>query len=221
MTAQELWAALKPDAQGLVVAVVQHAKTDRVLMVGYMNADALAATLERKRVTFWSRSRNKLWEKGETSGNTLALVELRYDCDADALLVRADPAGPTCHLGKPSCFHERAYPQRTTDEGPAEDILHRLTAVIEQRRSATEQRSYVRKLLDGGAPKIGAKLREEADELAAAIADESDDRVANEAADVLFHTLVALAARHLTLAQVRTVLQARFGRSGIEEKQSR
>ncbi|MCH9687768.1 MAG: bifunctional phosphoribosyl-AMP cyclohydrolase/phosphoribosyl-ATP diphosphatase HisIE [Deltaproteobacteria bacterium] len=231
--ARALWAQLRPDAQGLVTTVVQHEDTGQVLMVGYMNPEALAATLASGRVTFWSRSRNTLWEKGATSGNTLALQSLRVDCDADALLAVARPAGPTCHTGTTSCFFRRVEGDQAealpSDDGPApgpDPTLGRVFDVILDRQAGrgmtnAEGKSYVRRLLDGGAPKINAKIAEEADELARAVEGESDERVASEAADLLFHTMVGLAHRGLGLADVSRVFARRFGHSGIDEKASR
>lgn len=124
-----LWGRMKTDAAGLVTAVVQHASTGEVLMVGHMNEEALAATLRNQRVTFWSRSRNELWEKGLTSGNTLGLVSMRLDCDRDALLVLAEPKGPTCHTGRPSCFYFRVEGEDAealpADDGPGAPWLDR------------------------------------------------------------------------------------------------
>lgn len=227
----ELWDSLKPDAAGLVAAVVQHARTGVVLMLGYMNREALAASLERRRVTFWSRSRNCLWQKGETSGNTLELVSLRVDCDGDAILVTADPQGPTCHTGTTSCFFtpvidsERASP----DDGPSPDadqVLARVFATILDRKAGhgatnSDGRSYVRGLLDKGTAKINSKITEEAGELTTALAEESDERVASETADLLFHAFVGLASRDVDLQAVAEVFAARLGVSGIDEKASR
>jgi phosphoribosyl-AMP cyclohydrolase / phosphoribosyl-ATP pyrophosphohydrolase len=247
MDASALWALLRPDPQGLVTTVVQHEHTGQVLMVGHMNAEALAATLARERVTFWSRSRSELWEKGATSGNTLRLRELRVDCDGDALLVRALPAGPTCHTGATSCFFRRvegdgaqasaAGASRTpsacealpSDDGPPPGpdptLAHVFAAILERQagRGMTnaEGGSYVRRLLDQGAAKINAKITEEAAELAQAIAGESDERVASEAAGLVFHALVGLAHRGLHLHDVARVLAGRFGHSGIDEKAGR
>jgi len=225
--AAALWSTLRTDSAGLVTAVVQHAHTGQVLMVGYMNAEALESTLTNRRVTFWSRSRSKLWEKGESSGNTLTLVSLRVDCDADALLVSADPAGPTCHTGTTSCFFRPI--EGEDDDGPgAFDPagLAQVFSVILDRKAGRgmtnrEGKSYVRSLLDKGAEKIGRKVTEEAGELAEALASESDDRVASEAADLIFHALVGLAHRDLDLTAVADVFEARFGVSGIDEKNAR
>ncbi len=233
LDASSLWAQLRPDALGLVTAVVQHERTGQVLMVGYMNQAALAATLASRRVTFWSRSRAELWEKGLTSGNALRLGELRVDCDGDALLATAAPAGPTCHTGTTSCFFRRVEGEDVealpADDGPApgpDPTLERVFAEILERQAGrgmtnAEGGSYVRRLLERGAEKINEKIREEADELAVAIAGESDERVASEAADLVFHMLVGLAHRGLCLDDVARVLAGRIGRSGIDEKASR
>lgn len=233
LDARALWIQLRPDARGLVTAVVQHRETGQVLMVGYMNAQALAATLENRRVTFWSRSREELWEKGATSGNTLHLHEVRVDCDGDAVLVTAMPVGPTCHTGTTSCFFRRVEgtdPQALpADDGPApgpDPTLERVFGVILHRQAGrgmtnADGKSYVRRLLDEGAPKINAKITEEAGELTQAIAEQSDERVASEAADLVFHAMVGLAHRGLHLHDVARVLAGRFGVSGLDEKAAR
>jgi phosphoribosyl-ATP pyrophosphohydrolase/phosphoribosyl-AMP cyclohydrolase len=218
-----LWAELRPGPDNLVAAVVQHADTGAVLMLGYMNAEALARTLERRRVTFFSRSRQRLWEKGESSGHTLELRGLAVDCDADALLVQATPRGPTCHTGAPSCFFRPVGEPPPATPGA---VFERLFAEICERRAGRgmtnrEGKSYVRDLLAGGASKIAAKLSEEAGELGEALAGEDRDHVAREAADLLFHALVGLAHRDLSLADVAAVLAARMGRSGVDEKAAR
>ncbi len=232
-TAGSLWVQLRPASDGLVPAIVQHAHTGQVLMLGYMNEQALAATLANRRVTFWSRSRNELWEKGLTSGNTLNLVDLATDCDNDALLVLALPKGPTCHTGRPSCFYKQIAngELHEQDEGLRPDtavgtIINRVFATILERKqglgtTSPTGKSYVRSLLTKGASKIGEKLREEAGELADALADETDDRVDSEAADLLFHTLVGLALRDRHPNDVAAVLAARHGISGIDEKAAR
>jgi phosphoribosyl-AMP cyclohydrolase / phosphoribosyl-ATP pyrophosphohydrolase len=208
---------------GLIPAVVQDRLTGQVRMVAYMNRESLAATLRTGRATFWSRSRGELWEKGTTSGNTLHVASIHADCDADALLILAEPQGPTCHTGSPSCFFRRlgddGLPADTGRSAAA--FLEDLEGEIEARKQSTAAKSYTRHLLDGGAARIGAKLREEADELAQAIAGESDERVANEAADVLYHVLVGLSSRGLGLREVIQVLARRAGTSGHEEKAAR
>lgn len=241
MTLDELWSTLLPSADGLVAAIIVHADDGRVLMLGYMNGDALAATLATRKVTFFSRSKQRLWQKGESSGHALELRSLRVDCDGDALLLSAMPLGPTCHTGTSSCFFkpvelppaELAYGHE--DDGPAPTPaptpastgpLDSLWQTILDRKAGrgitnAQGQSYVRSLLDAGVAKIDEKLREEAAELGAALREESDERVASEAADLLFHALVGLAARELTPADVAELLRQRHGLSGIDEKAGR
>jgi phosphoribosyl-ATP pyrophosphohydrolase/phosphoribosyl-AMP cyclohydrolase len=211
------------DEQGLIPAVAQDRLTGQVRMVAWMNAEALAQTLATGRATFFSRSRGKLWEKGETSGHHLTVQSVYADCDADTLLLLVDPAGPTCHTGRPACFFRRldsdGTPQETELEASA--FLPELEAKIASRATHRVDKSYTKSLLDGGAAKIGDKLREESGELAVALASESDERVRSEAADVLFHLLVGLRLRGVTLREVIEVLAARAGTSGLEEKAAR
>lgn len=209
--------------RGLIPAVVQDRLTGQVRMLAFMSREALARTLETGRATFFSRSRGALWEKGETSGNGLAVTGVYADCDADALLVLADPLGPTCHTGRATCFFRQVSDESTAaDAGDgAAAQLEALELELEARRAAPPGTSYTRKLLDGGASLIGAKLREEADELARAVAAEGADRVAAEAADVIYHLLVAIASRGVSLRQVLGVLAARMGTSGLVEKARR
>ena len=208
---------------GLLPAVVQDRLTGQVRMVGYMSRESLAATLRTGRATFFSRSRNELWEKGQSSGNTLRVTSLHADCDADTILVLVDPTGPTCHTGTPSCFFRRiGEGSALTDEArDATTFLEELEREIDARKQSVGSKSYTRHLLDGGAALIGAKLREEADELARAIESESNDRVASEAADVLYHAMVGLASRGVSLRDVLDKLAARAGTSGHEEKARR
>jgi phosphoribosyl-ATP pyrophosphohydrolase/phosphoribosyl-AMP cyclohydrolase len=205
---------------GLLPAVVQDRLTGQVRMLAYVSREALARTLATGRATFFSRSRGELWEKGATSGNTLAVSAVLADCDADALLYLVDPAGPTCHTGSPSCFFRRAGTAAETGTD-ATAFLEALEREIEARKQSSAEKSYTRHLLDGGPERIGKKLREEAGELAQAIASEGDDRVAAEAADVLYHLLVGLASRGVSLRAVVAALAARAGRSGHEEKAAR
>jgi phosphoribosyl-ATP pyrophosphohydrolase/phosphoribosyl-AMP cyclohydrolase len=229
MDADALWERLRPDAQGLVPAIVVHHLDGRVLMLGYMNRESFAATLTRRRVTFWSRSRQQLWEKGETSGHTLELEGLRFDCDQDALLVEANPRGPTCHTGQPSCFFHAVDLDSLAvreDAGPEREAFAQLYQVIEDRKAGrgitqAEGKSYVRHLLDRGTDKINEKIAEEGAELCRALRSESDERVAEEAADLFFHAFVGLANREVALEAVAEVLRARHGRSGIDEKAAR
>jgi len=223
------------DERGLVPCIVQDATTGTVLMLAWMNAEALRLTRETHAVHFWSRSRHTLWKKGETSGNTLAVVELRVDCDLDAVLVRAHPAGPTCHTGATSCFFHRdarshdlagtgdagAEAVDEIDDGPALPILLRLGKIIDARRDATADKSYTKSLLDAGMPKILAKIAEEHGELAAELPAGADAKVIHETADLLFHVMVGLAARRIPIDAVLAELGRRFGTSGHVEKARR
>jgi phosphoribosyl-ATP pyrophosphohydrolase/phosphoribosyl-AMP cyclohydrolase len=212
------------DERGLVPCVVQDAATGTVLMLAWMNAEALRLTRETGVVHFWSRSRGALWKKGETSGNTLAVAELRVDCDRDAVLVRARPAGPACHTGATACFF--TLDDGRTDDGvpaaPDAAILAKLAALLVQRRdSSTGERSYTRSLLDAGMPKILAKLAEEHAELAAELPAGDAAAVVHETADLIFHVLVGLVARDVPIDAVFAELARRFGTSGHAEKASR
>jgi phosphoribosyl-AMP cyclohydrolase / phosphoribosyl-ATP pyrophosphohydrolase len=190
------------DDRGLVPCVVQDARTGEVLTLAYMNEEALARTRETGETHFWSRSRDELWHKGETSGNVQRVRSLRYDCDLDAVLALVDPAGPACHTGERTCFHNG-------DLAPApHEALPALERTIASRRDAPAEGSYTAELL-ADPPRIGDKVREEADEVARAASGESDERVAEEAADVLYHLTVLLASRGLSLGDALEVLNAR------------
>jgi phosphoribosyl-ATP pyrophosphohydrolase/phosphoribosyl-AMP cyclohydrolase len=210
------------DERGLVPAVAQDATTGAVLMVAWMNAEALERTRATGEAHFWSRSRQALWRKGETSGNVLRVREIRVDCDGDVLLVACDPSGPACHTGKPSCFFRDL--DGNEDDGPRgapAAILDRLARTIEARRAATAESSYTRSLLDAGMPKILAKIDEEEGELAAELANGTEPAIVHETADLLYHVLVGLAARGVPLAAVWAELERRVGQSGHAEKAAR
>lgn len=189
---------------GLLPAIVQHAGSGAVLMLGYMNREALVATLALRRVFFYSRSKNRLWEKGETSGHSLELAQIYTDCDRDALLLTAWPRGPVCHLGSTSCFGEATA-------NPEEGItfLATLEEVIEARKSARPEGSYTAKLLASGWQRIAQKVGEEGLEVALAAASGSDQEVIDETADLFYHLLVLLKARNLSLGRVVKALEAR------------
>jgi phosphoribosyl-AMP cyclohydrolase / phosphoribosyl-ATP pyrophosphohydrolase len=189
---------------GLLPAIIQHADTGAVLMLGYMNAEALAATQARGRVVFYSRSRQKLWEKGETSGHTLNVASIRIDCDADTLLITARPLGPTCHEGTTTCFGEAALTGATRL-----GFLAQLTAIIEQRSHEAADRSYTAKLFAGGVARIAQKVGEEGVEVALAAVAQTDGKLVSESADLLFHLMVLLQAKHLQLEDVVKELAAR------------
>ncbi len=194
---------------GLVPAVVQHAATGAVLMVGYMNRDAVRETLARRRVVFFSRSKQRLWEKGETSGHSLDLQEMRTDCDQDAVLVTARPRGPVCHLGTASCFGAEAA---TAGERLA--FLASLEGVIEQRIAERPEGSYTARLFAQGPKRIAQKVGEEALEVALAAAVETDDKVIAESADLLYHLLVLLKSRGLPFERVVAELASRHAARG-------
>lgn len=185
---------------GLLPAIVQDSGTGSVLMLGYMNEEALSATIRSGRVTFFSRSKQALWQKGETSGHHLKLVAIRTDCDGDALLVTAEPAGPTCHLGRTSCFD--------VDAGGAA-WLGVLERVVAERAQASAEESYTARLLADGPAKAAQKVGEEGVEVALAGVSRDQAGLTEEAADLLFHLLVLLRSREVALDDVVATLQAR------------
>ncbi len=207
-------------ATGLVTVVAQDRLSGELRMLAHANREAVEATLRTGIAHFFSRSRQRLWRKGATSGNTLRVREIWADCDGDALVYLVEPQGPSCHTGARTCFFRRV--DRATSEAErALPLLEALTETIARRATADADASYTKSLLDQGTAKIGGKLLEEAGELAEALASESDERVASEAADLLFHTMVGLQLRGLTLRDVAAVLARRFGVSGHAEKASR
>jgi phosphoribosyl-ATP pyrophosphohydrolase/phosphoribosyl-AMP cyclohydrolase len=208
---------VKWDDHGLCVAVVQDRLGGAVRMVAWMNREALERTLATRRATFFSRSRGRLWVKGEESGHVLEVHEVAFDCDADTILCLVDPHGPSCHTGEETCF----FDVEGQPAPPALPLLGALEREIESRRASDAGKSYTKSLLEGGPERIGAKLREEADELARAIAGEPDDRVAAEAADLVYHLLVGVAARGVPVRAVLAELARRRGVSGHDEKRSR
>jgi phosphoribosyl-ATP pyrophosphohydrolase/phosphoribosyl-AMP cyclohydrolase len=214
---------LKLDERGLIPAIAQDHLTGQVRMMAYMNEAALAATLETGKATFFSRSRGQLWTKGETSGHVLQVLSVVADCDADTLLLSVLPVGPSCHTGRPACFFRRVDSVSQLTDLPRETtpFLMELGQLLESRKGATAEKSYTKSLLEGGPDKIGAKIREEAGELADAIKSESDERVVAEAADLLYHALVGLTQRGLTMRQVIEVLAERTRQSGHQEKAAR
>jgi phosphoribosyl-AMP cyclohydrolase / phosphoribosyl-ATP pyrophosphohydrolase len=218
--------AITFDGNGLVPVIAQEARTGMVRMVAWANREALALTAETKAAHFWSRSRKALWRKGESSGHTLAVRELRIDCDGDVVLYLVDPVGPSCHTGATSCFYRRAGEDGVLieDDGPPDPpalVLSRVAEVIAERRRARPEKSYVVSLLDAGLPKINGKITEEARELVEALPENDAAHTAHEAADLIFHTLVGLEAAGVPLAAVLAELRKRFGISGIDEKASR
>jgi len=201
-----MFSELKFDERGLIPAVAQDHATGEVLTLAYMNEEALRLTVEKGEVHFYSRSREEIWRKGETSGNVLRLRQLRYDCDGDALLALVEPTGPACHTGERSCFY------RELGDGEHAPLAHEALPTLERTlRSRAAERpegSYTTKLLDD--PKLlGEKVEEEAEEVVRAAREESDERVAEEAADLLYHLSVLLASREVSQAAAMEVLNGR------------
>lgn len=214
--------ALQFDKDGLIPVVVQDHLTGEIRMVAFATLEAVRATLRTGRATFWSRSRGELWEKGRTSGNAIHVRRVLVDCDSDCLIYAAEPKGPTCHTGAPSCFFQYldSGELKQKSEQP-QTVLATIEAVLEARKQSTSRSSYTKTLYDGGAPAIGAKIEEEAREVVRALAGESDDRVVSEAADLLYHLMVGLRWRAIPYRDVLAALDARMGVSGHEEKARR
>jgi phosphoribosyl-ATP pyrophosphohydrolase/phosphoribosyl-AMP cyclohydrolase len=189
---------------GLVPVVVQDALTARVLMLGYMNEEALQKTLHEGRVTFYSRSKQTLWTKGDTSGNYLDVVRILPDCDNDTLLIQARPAGPVCHTGTVTCFKELG----------SKGFLYRLQDTISQRISGADPGSYTARLYQSGINKMAQKVGEEALELVIEAKDDNEDLFRNEAADLLYHFLVLLRARGQRLEDIEAILEERSRKAG-------
>lgn len=213
---------LKFDSQGLIPVIVQDQLTGEIRMFAFATRAAVENTLETGRATFWSRSRGELWEKGRTSGNEILVRRVLVDCDGDCLIYSSEPHGPSCHTGSPNCFFQ-TLDGETLGQAPEQPqmLLANLEALLESRKRSTGVASYTKSLYDAGPAKIGAKVKEEAAELAQALEGESDERVASEAADVIYHVLVGLRARTVPLRHVLLELARRLGKSGHEEKASR
>jgi phosphoribosyl-ATP pyrophosphohydrolase/phosphoribosyl-AMP cyclohydrolase len=187
-------------ADGLVPAIVQDFNTSKVLMLGFMNEDALKMTKETGNVTFFSRSKQRLWTKGEESGNFLKLKQILIDCDLDTLLIKAEPVGPTCHTGADTCWTEKNH---------SDNFLLYLQDIIDLRRQGKEESSYVHSLFKKGVNKIAQKVGEEAVELVIEAKDNDRDLFLNEAADLLFHFIILLRAKDCSLQDVMHILEAR------------
>jgi phosphoribosyl-ATP pyrophosphohydrolase/phosphoribosyl-AMP cyclohydrolase len=188
---------------GLVPAIIQDATTQKVLMLGFMNAEALIKTSELQKVTFFSRSKNRLWTKGEESGNYLFVKEIKSDCDNDTLLIKAEPAGPVCHTGADTCWDEKNEP---------DNFIEQLENIIEDRKNNPTQKSYTSSLFENGINKIAQKVGEEAIELVIEAKDDNAALFKNEAADLLFHYLILLQAKGFKLADVVKILKERHGK---------
>lgn len=194
----------------LLPVIVQHARSGEVLMLGYMNEEALTATRTSGFVTFYSRSRQRLWRKGETSGHTLRVIEILQDCDGDALLILAEPAGPTCHTGRPSCFFRDLSEHEVNGPLPPLAILVRLADRIHDRRDTDPATSYTARLLHGGIDRIGKKIGEEAAELIIAAKNGNPAEIAYELADLIYHSLVLLEQQGVTTEAVWAELTRRY-----------
>jgi len=188
---------------GLAPAVIQDFKTHKVLMLGFMNQEALDKTMAEGKVTFYSRSKKRLWTKGEESGHHLLVKEILADCDNDTLLIKASPLGPTCHTGADTCWSERNH---------REDFLYYLEDIIELRKKSNDEKSYVRQLFAKGLNKIAQKVGEEAVELVIEAKDQNRELFLGEAADLLFHYLVLLNAKGYNLQDVISVLESRHSK---------
>ena len=184
---------------GLVPAIIQDAQTMQVLMLGYMNREAFDKTRKSGNVTFFSRSKNRLWMKGESSGNTLTLVDLKLDCDNDTLLIYAIPKGPTCHTGSTSCFKDET----------AKGFVYQLEKTINDRIDSNDPNSYTNELYQQGINKVAQKVGEEAVELVIEAKDSNDDLFKNEAADLIYHLLILLKKKNMSFTQIEKVLKSR------------
>ncbi|MDP3274367.1 MAG: bifunctional phosphoribosyl-AMP cyclohydrolase/phosphoribosyl-ATP diphosphatase HisIE [Deltaproteobacteria bacterium] len=210
------------DDKGLVTVIAQDHLTGALCMVAWADSAALTETLRTGEAHFFSRSRQRLWRKGESSGNTLAIRALYLDCDGDVILAHVDPKGPSCHTGAVSCFYRTLRDDAwSAAENPTTE-LGRLEQSIDERANAPEDRkSYTKQLLTLGPARIAEKLREEAAELGEAVEHETHERVVSEAADLLYHVWVALRARRVSLREVLAVLRERTRQSGLAEKAAR
>ena len=188
---------------GLVPAIIQDINTSKVLMLGYMNKEAFDATMSSTRITFFSRSKNRLWTKGEESGNFLELKSVMVDCDADALLFKAHPLGPVCHTGADTCWDEKNH---------TDDFLAYLEQIIELRKKSTDSSSYVKTLMEKGINKIAQKVGEEAVELVIEAKDNDNEKFLDEAADLMFHYLLLLNSKGFNLQSVKEVLNKRHNK---------
>ena len=184
---------------GLVPVIIQNAQTMQVLMLGYMNKEAFDQTIETKKVTFYSRSKQRLWMKGESSGNTLSVIDIKMDCDHDSLLIFVNPKGPTCHTGSTSCFKEE------TSKG----FIYELEKTINDRINSNDSKSYTNELYQKGINKIAQKVGEEAVELVIEAKDSNDELFKNEAADLLYHLLILLKAKDQSFSSIERVLKSR------------
>ena len=209
---EELINTLKFDASGLIPAVVQNIETNEVLMVAYMNADTIKQTLETGRATFWSRSRQEVWVKGDTSGNYMYVKEVRVDCDCDCLVVLVNPAGPACHTGNRSCFFRKIEDGKLVEDAKEQtktDVFAREQAVVMDRKEHPEEGSYTNYLFDKGEDKILKKVGEECTEIVIAAKNPDKDEMKYEISDFLYHVMVLMAERGVTWEEITRELARR------------
>lgn len=210
------------DDDGLLPVIVQDHLTGEIRMFAFATAAAVRNTMQTGRATFWSRSRGELWEKGQMSGNEIRVLRVLVDCDADCVVYSGEPQGNSCHTGARSCFFQSLDGETLGQASQQPQTLFAtLEAVLEDRKKSTAAASYTKSLYEKGPAAIGAKIREEADELGRAIEGETDERVVSEAADVIYHLMVGLMSRGVPLRKVLAELANRFGTSGHEEKAAR
>ncbi|WP_223701350.1 bifunctional phosphoribosyl-AMP cyclohydrolase/phosphoribosyl-ATP diphosphatase HisIE [Sutcliffiella deserti] len=214
MKKEALIATIRFDEKGLVPCIVQDNESKKVLTLAYMNEESLLKTVETRETWFWSRSRGELWHKGATSGNTQRVVEMRYDCDQDAVLLLVTPSGPACHKGKDSCFHEVIL-EGDKSSSPL-SILATLETLIQTRQKEMPEGSYTTYLFEKGVDKILKKVGEEASEVIIAAKNRDKEELTWEVADLLFHTMVLLREQNVTMADVLAVLEERHTKQGKE-----
>lgn len=205
--------AVRFDEKGLVPCIVQDAMTREVLTLAYMNGESLVKTVETRETWFWSRSRGELWHKGATSGNTQKVIEMRYDCDQDAVLVLVEPNGPACHKGEDTCFHEVMLKDNAVNGGSNLTILSTLEGLIEERQQQMPEGSYTTYLFEKGVDKILKKVGEEAAEVIIAAKNRDKEELTWEAADLMFHLMVLLREQGVRLDEVLAVLEERHAKS--------
>ncbi|MDA0739866.1 MAG: bifunctional phosphoribosyl-AMP cyclohydrolase/phosphoribosyl-ATP diphosphatase HisIE [Nitrospirae bacterium] len=217
---EKMLETLQFDDQGLLPAVIQDWRNGTVLMLGFMNQDAVVHTLQTGHVHFWSRKRKKLWEKGEVSGNFLQVKRLFVDCDYDTLLVKAEPVGPTCHTGSRSCFFSEILDDGILSEPESEaangTILDGLYEMVLKRKQNPQAGSYVASLLKGGDDRVLKKITEEAGEVLLAVKNHNKEEIVYEVADLLFHTIVTLGHCGIPVTEILQELGRRFGQSGLK-----
>ncbi|CAM6081993.1 unnamed protein product [Calypogeia fissa] len=218
---EKLLETIRWDSKGLVVAIAQHVDTGAILMQGFANRDAIAATIASNHATFFSRSRSSLWTKGETSRNFINVVDVYLDCDRDSIIYLGTPDGPTCHTGAETCYYTSAADFESSSS-QALTTLYSLEATIAQRKAEVSAKPSWTKKLVGNPELLCSKIREEADELCRTVEEsEGRERTISEMADLLYHSMVLLAVQDVKVKEVLEVLRGRFSKSGIEEKKSR